>query len=141
MQVAIKKLFADAKVPSYAHPGDAGLDLYSVADCVVLAGETKMVSTGISMAIPEGHVGLIWSRSGLAAKNSIISIGGVIDSGYRGEIIVILKNLGNGDFVVLKHMKIAQMLIQPVDRAEIVEMEMLTETSRSNGSFGSTGLH
>lgn len=141
VSVPVKKIVADAKIPQYAHPGDAGLDLYSVADTVIAAGEAKMVSTGISMAIPEGHVGLIWSRSGLAAKNSVISIGGVIDSGYRGEIIVILKNLGNEDFVIMKHMKIAQMLIQPVGRAEIVESEMLTETIRSNGGLGSTGLH
>lgn len=141
VSVAIKKIVSEAKIPSYAHPGDAGLDLYSVVDCVVLAGETKMVSTGISMAIPEGHVGLIWSRSGLAVRNSVISIAGVIDSGYRGEVTVVLKNLGTTDFAVTKHMRIAQMLIQPVCTAEIVETEILTETPRSNGAFGSTGLH
>jgi dUTP pyrophosphatase len=141
VSVPIKKLVSDAKVPSYAHPGDAGLDLYSVEDTVIEVGEARMLRTGISMAIPEGFVGLIWSKSGLAAKHSVISIGGVVDSGYRGEITVVLKNLGTERFMVTKHMKIAQMLIQPVCKTDIVESDMLSETSRSNGGFGSTGLH
>ncbi len=130
-----------AKLPSYAHPGDAGMDLYSNDEVVLKPGEKKVVKTGAYMAIPEGHVGLIWDKSGHAAKNAIHVLAGVIDAGYRGEVGVVLKNLGDEDFTVTKHMKIAQMLIQPVVSASIEEVEELDDTARGEGGFGSTGNH
>ena len=139
--VKIKKLKPDAVLPKYAHEGDAGFDLYSNEKYMLKPLEKKLVSTGISMAIPKGYVGLIWDRSGLAAKNSIHVLAGVIDSGYRGEIGVVLKNLGNDEFNVEKNMRVAQMLIQPVAKASLHLVEELDETNRGEGGFGSTGLH
>ena len=137
----IKKIVVDAKIPQYAHPGDAGLDLYAVEDLAIKPGETKQVKTGIAMAIPQGYVGLIWDKSGIALKNLVHSMGGVIDAGYRGEILIVLRNFGHVDFVIGKHMKVAQMLIQPVSSYTIVEVDgELAETSRGSGGFGSTGL-
>lgn len=139
VNVRIKKIKENAVIPKYAHKGDAGFDLYSAEDYLLSPGETVLVSTGISMAIPEGYVGLIWDRSGLAAKNSIHVLAGVVDSGYRGEVCVVLKNLGNEDFKVSKNMRIAQMLIQPVASAVIEESDSLDNTTRGEGGFGSTG--
>jgi len=141
MDVHIKKLSPDAKLPQYAHPGDAGMDFFSLEDVVINPNESALVKTGISMAIPLGHVGLIWDKSGIAAKHSVTSMGGVIDAGYRGEIQILLKNLGKQDFIITKHMKIAQMLIQPVQSVPIIEVDALDTTSRNLGGFGSTGTH
>jgi dUTP pyrophosphatase len=141
IKVKIKKIKDNAIIPKYAHQGDAGVDLYSTEDYLLKPGERVLVSTGISMAIPEGHVGLIWDRSGLAVKHSLHVLAGVVDSGYRGEVCVVLKNLGHEDLKVTKAMRIAQMLIQPVISAEIEESDSLDETSRNKGGFGSTGTH
>ena len=92
------------------------------------------------MAIPEGHVGLIWDRSGMAAKHGLHCLAGVVDSGYRGEIGVVMKHLGDEPFTVEKNMRIAQMLIQPVAAATIEEADSLEETDRGKDGFGSTGL-
>ncbi len=140
MKLKIQKI-ADVPLPKYAHPGDAGMDLYSAEDLVLKPGERKVVKTGICVAIPEGHVGLVWDRSGLAAKNSLHVLAGVIDSGYRGEIGVVLINLSDEKFEITKGMRIAQMLIQPVVSVEIEETKSLDETSRNEGGFGSTGTH
>src|SRR3989338_2390645 len=139
IKVKIKKIKDDAVIPSYAHDGDAGVDLYSTEDYLLKPGDRVLVSTGISMAIPQGYVGLIWDRSGLAAKNSMHVLAGVVDSGYRGEVCVVLKNLSNEEFKVTKNMRIAQMLIQPVVSAIIEESDSLDKTSRNEGGFGSTG--
>lgn len=140
MNIKIQRV-EDVKLPSYAHPGDAGLDLYSAEDFRLKPGERKIISTGIKMAVPVNHVGLIWDRSGLAAKNSIHVLAGVIDSGYRGKIGVVLKNLGDEEIKITKNMRIAQMLIQPVVSATIEEVDSLDETSRNEAGFGSTGTH
>jgi dUTP pyrophosphatase len=137
----ITKCHEAAIIPKYAHEGDAAFDFYSVEDVLLKVGEKKMVPTGIKMAIPENHVGLIWDRSGLAAKNGIHVMAGVIDSIYRGEILIILKNLGEEDFQVEKGMRIAQMLIQPVVTANLEEVESLDDTERAENNFGSTGLN
>lgn len=139
MEVKIQRL-SDVTLPNYAHPGDAGLDLYSSESFLLKAGEKRVAKTGVKMAIPQGHVGLIWDKSGLAAKNGVHVLAGVIDAGYRGEIGVVLKNLGESDFNVEKNSKIAQMLIQPIVSANIVESSNLDETKRGEGGFGSTGL-
>ena len=141
VDVAIMKMHAEMTTPHYAHEGDAGIDLRSSIDIVVKPGETKLIQTGIKMAIPAGYVGLVWDKSGYAAKNSIKTMAGVVDSGYRGEIQVVLKNLGHEDFEIKKDMKIAQILIQPVVQANLVLKDNLDETARGHGGFGSTGKH
>lgn len=141
VKVKITKTKDNAIMPKYAHEGDAGVDLHSTEDYTLKPGEQILASTGICMAISPGHVGLIWDRSGLAAKNSMHVLAGVVDSGYRGEVKVVLKNLSNEEFQVTKGMRIAQMLIQPVVSAIIEESDSLDETKRNEGGFGSTGLH
>jgi len=140
MVIKIKKLVEEAKVPQYAHPGDAGMDFFSSEEMVLNPGERKLISTGISMAIPEGYVGLIWDKSGLAVKKGVKTMAGVIDTGYRGEVKILLHNLSTEEFKIEKGMKIAQMLIQPVESRKITEVEDLEETERGEGAFGSTGL-
>jgi len=138
MKLKVKKIQVDAKVPHYSHKGDAGLDLFSSVDSVLNKGEVKAVPTGIQVAIPEGHVGLIWDKSGISLKG-VHRLAGVIDSGYRGEVRVVMANLGEKLFVVKRGMKIAQLLIQPVMDVEVVEVDELKETSRGQNGFGSTG--
>lgn len=136
----MKKVNPEAKLPNYAHPGDAGMDLFADESCVVEPGKRVLVGTGVAMKIPFGYVGLIWDKSGLAAKQGITLLAGVIDSGYRGEVKVVVQNLGHEPFEVVKGNKIGQMLIQAVAAPEIVDVEELdSDTSRSEGGFGSTG--
>ena len=139
MEVKIQKI-TDVKLPNYANPGDAGLDIYSAEEILLKPNEKKVVKTGVKMAIPNGHVGLIWDKSGLAAKHGLHVFAGVIDSSYRGEIGVVLKNFGEEAFKVEKDSKIAQMLIQPIVSANITEHDSLENTDRGEGGFGSTGL-
>lgn len=140
IKVQIKKI-KEVKTPSYAHKGDAGIDLYAAENYVLKPMETKVIKTGVCMAIPQGYAGLIWDRSGLAAKNSIHTMAGVVDSGYRGEIGTVLKNLSDQNFEITKNMRIAQMLIQPIANVTIEEKDSLDETNRNEGGFGSTGTH
>ena len=140
MELKIKRLDNEVDIPQYQHSYDAAFDLRSREDTILPPGKKEIVKTGLAMAIPEGYAGLIWDRSGLASKNSLHVMAGVIDSGYRGEIGVVLINLGKEDFQVEKNMRIAQLLIQPVVRPEISVVEELDETSRNKGGFGSTGL-
>ncbi|MFH0875418.1 MAG: dUTP diphosphatase [archaeon] len=139
VDVRILKMGSDLIMPSYAHPGDAGIDLRSNEELVLAAGERKTVKTGIKMAIPMGYVGLVWDKSGYASKNGLHVLAGVIDSGYRGEICVVLKNLGSDNFPIQKNMKIAQILIQPIAHANLIEAKNLDETVRNEGGFGSSG--
>ena len=138
MKLRVKKIHPEARLPVYSHPGDAGLDLFSVVDDVLRAGEAKPIPTGIQMAIPEGYVGLIWDKSGISLQG-VHRLAGVVDSGYRGEVRVVMANLGREPFVVRQGMKIAQLLIQPVQTVEVVEAEELDVTPRGEGGFGSTG--
>ena len=140
MELKIKRLDKNIELPKYAHQGDAGFDLRSLEDVLLKKGGKVIVPTGLSMEIPEGYVGLVWDRSGLAAKNSIHCLAGVIDSYYRGEIKIVLINLGKEDFQIEKGMRIAQMLIQPIMTIELKEVKDLNETKRAEGGFGSTGL-
>jgi len=139
MEIKIKKLHPDAIIPRYAHHGDAGMDLFSVEDVVIKAGERAIVKTGISIEFEEGYVALVWDKSGLAGKSGIKTMAGVLDSEYRGEYLIVLFNTSKEDFEIKKGNKIAQLLIQKVERAEIEEVENLSETKRGGGSFGSTG--
>ncbi len=136
----VKKLHPDAIMPTRANPTDAGFDLYALDDSVAWPRKRVLVQTGIAMAIPEGHVGLIWPRSGLAVKHGIDVMAGVVDSGYRGEIKVLLQNT-DPDLVhkIHKGDRIAQILIQPIVAPELVEVDDLGETDRGAGGFGSTG--
>jgi dUTP pyrophosphatase len=141
MLLKIKKLHPEAVAPSYSHPGDAGLDLFAVEDAQIEAGASKLVKTGISIELPPGTEGQVRPRSGLALKHQITLLNspGTIDEGYRGEVGVIVINHGKEAFQVTKGMKIAQLLIKPVLRVEIEEVEDLSDTARGAGGFGSTG--
>lgn len=140
MELKVKRIHRDAKLPLYQHRGDAGLDLFSSVHCVLSPRETKPVPTGIQVAIPEEFVGLIWDKSGISLKG-VHRLAGVVDSGYRGEVKVILTNLSDEPFVVEKGMKIAQLLIQPVEKVKISETAQLDDTSRGDKGFGSTGKY
>ena len=138
MKLKVKRIFKDAKIPLYQHRGDAGLDVFSRIHCVLRPGETKPVPTGIQIAIPEGFVGLVWDKSGISLRG-VHRLAGVVDSEYRGEVKVVLTNLGNEPFIIEKGMKIAQLLVQPVEKVEVTEVEELDDTSRGKKGFGSTG--
>ena len=141
LKIKIQKMNENAKIPNYAHWGDAGLDLYSAEESYLLKpGERKGFSTGVKMEIPDGYVGLIWDKSGLAAKYGIKIMAGVIDSTYRGEVIVMLVNFGSKEYLVEENAKIAQMLIQKIEQAEIEVVKDLNITKRGDGGFGSTGM-
>jgi len=140
MKIEIKKTNPEAKIPTYAKEGDAGMDLYSTQDLILMSGKIITCETGIAMAIPVGYVGLIWDKSGVAFNGGIKTMGGVIDSSYRGEIKIIMTNLSNKDYFIKKGDKIAQMLIQKVESLDIEEVEVLDDTERGEGGFGSTGI-
>lgn len=140
MTLRIKKLHPDAIPPKYALPQDAGMDFFALETTIIPPQERKLISTGIALAIPAGYVGLIWDKSSIAAKHGIKTMAGVIDSGYRGEIKILLHNLSPQPYTMEKGAKIAQMLIQPVEQKKIVEVQELDETARGQGGFGSTGL-
>ncbi len=139
MRVQVIRLSESAKVPTYAHPFDAGMDLFASEEVKLAVGERGQIRTGIALAVPEGYVGLIWDKSGLAQKYGLKTLGGVIDSGYRGEILVGIVNLGNEPYTLEAGHKVAQLLIQKVERVEFEETDTLSDTSRGTGGFGSTG--
>lgn len=139
MKLPIEKIYEDSKLPAYGYQGDAGMDLFAYGDFVLKPGERVSVPTGIKMAIPEGYVGLVWDKSGIAFKRGIKSMGGVVDSGYRGEVMVCLINLSQETQEIKKGEKIAQMLIQPFVSAEIEEGILDTDTHRGDKGFGSSG--
>ena len=143
MKLKVKKLVDDAVLPKYAHPGDAGLDLFAVEANTLEPGVTGLVKTGISLELPEGTEAQARPRSGLALKHSVTVLNspGTIDEGYRGEVGVIMINHGSEPFHIEKGMKIAQMLIKPVYTVEVEEAVELSDTSRGEGGFGSTGKH
>lgn len=140
MNIRVKKLHPDAIVPAFAHPGDAGMDLYSVEDMVIQPGERRSVPTGIAIALPDGYVSLVWDKSGVSHKFGMKTLGGVLDCGYRGEYLIGLVNLGQEPFEIKKGQKVAQLLIQKVEHPEIEVVDELDETIRGTGGFGSTGL-
>jgi dUTP pyrophosphatase len=139
MNISIERV-SDVNLPKIMHEDDAGFDLPSAEDRIIKAGEKAIIKTGLKMAIPKGYVGLIWDRSGLAAKHSVTTLAGVIDSGYRGEIGIVLINHSDKEFQIEKNMRIAQMLIQKKYQPSFVEVENIdSDTERGSGSFGSSG--
>jgi dUTP pyrophosphatase len=134
----VEKIFPQAKLPQKAHEGDAGFDLYANDYYSIAPYAHTLVSTGIKLAIPEGYVGLIWDKSGIAFEG-IKTMGGVIDSNYRGEIKVIIKNLSEEVYNIIPGQKIAQILIQAVSGMEIKEQKIIDATEREANGFGSTG--
>lgn len=139
IKLRIKKLNPDAKLPEYALPGDAGMDLCAAETTTVAPGERVGVPSGLAFEIPEGYVGLIWDKSGLSHKHGIKTYSGVLDSGYRGELKICVTNLSQVSYTFQKGDKVAQMLIQKVERPEIIEAEELSETKRQDRGFGSSG--
>ena len=137
----VQRLHEDAVVPAYAHPGDAGLDLTSVEEVVLAPGARAADPTGLAMAIPDGWVGLVHPRSGLARRHGITvaNAPGTIDAGYRGEVLVLMVNLGDEEVRLDAGERVAQLLLQRVGIAEISEVDELDDTSRGSGGFGSTG--
>jgi dUTP pyrophosphatase len=142
MKVLITRLDKDLPLPSYARPGDAGLDLYSRIDIELTPGQRAMVPTGIAIALEPGYVALVHPRSGRAAKEGLAMVNapGTVDAGYRGELQVILINLDRESKISIKRgERIAQLVIQPVIHAELIEVEQLPQSARGDGGFGSTG--
>jgi dUTP pyrophosphatase len=139
MKIKVKKLKEGAKLPTHGHPGDAGIDFYCVADVVFPPGKQERVHTGVAVEIPEGHVGLIWDKSRISFNLGLKIMGGVIDSGYRGEIVMNFLNVSDKEVLMPKDHKIAQMIIQKFEHCDIVEVDEISETVRGVGREGSTG--
>lgn len=139
MKVKIKRLHPDAKIPSYAHAGDAGVDLFTIEPFELEPGERKSIPLGFAMEIPNGYVGLMYDKSGLSHKYGIKTFGNVIDSGYRGEWHAGVMNLSDKFVSFDKGQKIIQLVIQKYEKVEFEEAEMLSDTDRGEGRFGSSG--
>ncbi|HEY0279800.1 MAG TPA: dUTP diphosphatase [Solirubrobacterales bacterium] len=142
MDLRVAKLKDSAVIPTRAHPGDAGLDLYSTEIAHLGPGERWSVGTGIALEIPEGHAGLVLPRSGLAREHGIalVNAPGLIDAGYRGEVRVLLLNTDPAETVRIEAgARIAQLVVTPVAIATPVEVAELSDSSRGDGGFGSTG--
>jgi dUTP pyrophosphatase len=140
--VPVRRLDPDLALPGYAHPGDAGADLCSRVEVTIEPGERVLVPTGVALALPPGHAGFAHPRSGLAARHgiSIVNAPGTVDEGYRGEILVNLVNLDPREpFTVRRGDRIAQLVVQRVERVHFVEVDSLDETSRGDTGHGSTG--
>jgi dUTP pyrophosphatase len=139
MQLKVKKLTKDSLLPTYAKGGDAGMDLYANETVAVEPGKVGRIKTGISMEIPEGYVGLCWDKSGLSMNHGIKVLAGVIDSGFRGELVLGIINLSDKAYTFEKGHKVMQMLIQKVEQVDIVEADSLPDSERGKEGFGSTG--
>jgi dUTP pyrophosphatase len=139
MKLKVKKLNPLAKLPVYAHLGDAGMDVFSSEHISVGPGQYLAIATGIAIEIQKGYVGLIWDKSGLSTNHGLKVLGGVIDSGYRGEIRIGIINLSKKVYTFEVGDKVAQMLIQKIEIPKIGETQSLSETKRGSKGFGSTG--
>ncbi|MDJ0953523.1 MAG: dUTP diphosphatase [Acidimicrobiia bacterium] len=141
MKIPVLRLDPELSTPVSAHQDDAGIDLYARIDADLSPGEWAMIPTGIAVAIPVGHAGLVAPRSGLAAKYaiSVVNGPGVVDAGYRGEINVILINHGDASVALRRGDRIAQLVVVPVASVELTEVEQLPDSERGAGGFGSTG--
>ena len=142
VRLEVRRLDPEVPLPAYAHEGDAGLDLASAEDRVLEPGERGAVATGLAIAVPDGWVGLVHPRSGLSLRQglTVVNAPGTIDAGYRGELKVLLVNLGDEPVRIRRGDRVAQLLLQRVGRAEVVEVEELGRTRRGAGGFGSTGV-
>ena len=142
LRVLIQRLDKELPLPQYAKPGDAGLDVYARIDCTLAPGARALIPTGIAIALPEGYVCLAHPRSGLAVKYgvSIVNTPGTIDAGYRGEIQINLINHDlQNDFEIKRGDRIAQLVFQKFEHAQFEEVDVLPESERGSGGFGSTG--
>lgn len=139
LPIAIKLLHPDAVVPASAHPDDAGYDLCAIEDVSLYPGSRSLVKTGLAMAIPPGLYGRVAGRSGLALRQGLHVLGGVIDSAYRGEIGVVLINLGDRICMIEAGQRVAQLVIERCYYPRFLVVDELDETGRSSGGFGSTG--
>lgn len=142
--INLRRLDPDLPLPSYAHPGDAGADLFAAEEAELLPGARATVRTGVALAIPDGYVGLVHPRSGLAARLgvTVLNAPGTVDAGYRGEILVILVNHDRANTVkISRGDRIAQLVVQRVERAVFQVVDELDETVRGAGGHGSTGGH
>jgi len=141
MRIPLKQLDTGLPVPAHAHPDDAGVDLYARGSLTLAAGERAVVSTGVAVAIPPGHAGLVTPRSGLAARHGlgVVNAPGIVDSGYRGEIKVILVNLGDDPVEIVRGDRIAQLVIVAVQTQEFEVVDELPDSTRGEGGLGSTG--
>ncbi len=142
MTLSIRRIDPAAQLPTYAHPGDAGMDVRSVETLTLQPGARALVHTGLVFQLPPNAEAQVRPRSGLALKHgvTVLNAPGTIDAGYRGEVGVVLVNLGEEPFTVEKGMKIAQVVVAPVAQAEVVEVAETDDTARGAGGFGSTGL-
>ncbi|MBW3659640.1 MAG: dUTP diphosphatase [Actinobacteria bacterium] len=142
LDLPVVRLDPEAVLPSYAHAGDAGLDLSANEDVTLPPGGRAAVATGLAVSVPDGWVGLVHPRSGLALRQglTVANAPGTIDAGYRGEVKVILVNLGDEDVAIVRGDRIAQLVLQEVGRARVVEVDTLDDTARGAGGFGSTGV-
>lgn len=140
MNLKVKRLHPDAKLPNYAHEGDVGMDVCSLEDYTLKPSERRNFSNGFAAEIPAGYGAFVMDK-GRYGNSGIKTLGGVIDAGYRGEYNVDLINLSDADFEIKEGDKIAQIVILPVERAEIEEVDELSESARGEGRFGSTGTH
>jgi dUTP pyrophosphatase len=142
VRVLLRRLDPELPAPAYAHAGDAGADLLTAVDVDLMPGERTVVPTGVAIALPEGHAAFVHPRSGLAARAglALVNAPGTIDAGFRGEIKVIVVNLDPREPIRLRRGdRIAQLVVQPVLRADFIEVEELPESARAEGGFGSTG--
>ncbi len=143
LNVPVLRLDSDLPLPAYAKPGDAGLDLLATADVTIEArGGRALVPTGLALAIPDGHAGFVQPRSGLALEHGVTCLNtpGLIDSGYRGELAVLLVNTdSDDDFRVERGMRIAQLVVQEIERVKLQVVDELPDTDRGGGGFGHTG--
>ena len=142
MIVSFQKIRENAQIPTYAHPGDAGMDLRSCEGTLLQPGEYKLIHTGLTLSLPKGTEAQIRPRSGLAFKHGItvLNAPGTIDEGYRGEIGVLLINHGKEPFEITPGMRISQMVFASVLRVECQEAEVISDSERGTGGFGSTGV-
>jgi len=143
MEIKAERVNKDIELPKYQHFGeDAGLDLHAAEELTIKSGEYKLIKTGLKIAVPKGYAAFVYPRSGLALKKgvTVLNADGVIDSGYRGEVGVILINHGAEDFNVNFNDRIAQLIIQQVNTIEWNEVESLSESQRGEGGFGHTGI-
>lgn len=143
IRLHVRRLDPDIPLPTYAHPGDAGLDLRSTVDLTLQPFERALVPTGIAIALPDGYAGFVQPRSGLAIRSglSLVNTPGLIDSHYRGEIKIIVINLDPAEPIeIRRNDKVAQLVVQRVAHATVIEVDALDETVRGEGGFGSTGV-
>ena len=141
MELQIKQLHPSATIPHYAHPGDAGLDLFAIEPQEILPGEAQLIRTGIAIALTFGYEAQIRPRSGLALKHSVTVLNspGTIDAGYRGEVKIVLINHGKNVFKIVPGMKVAQMVVTSFIQTKVIAVNDFNTTSRGSRGFGSTG--